>query len=96
MDDMYPNDGSTFFQVTEPVEQANARKKAKAYMEEVQEALKGTIARLEERITFYDSTNCIEFDPKTHPTEFMNAYNAAQLTRKNLTQEKEYLQLYIK
>ena len=96
MDDMMPNDGSTFYQVTEPIEQVNARKKAKAYMEEMQEAIKGTIERLEQRITFYDSTNCIEFDPKTQPSEFMNAYNAAQLTKVNLMQEKEYLSQYIK
>ena len=76
VDDLYPNNStffqSTFFQATEPIEQVNARKKAKAYMEEMQENLKGTITRLEERIAFYDSTKCIEFDPKTQPTEFMN------------------------
>ena len=96
MDDMYPNDGSTFYTVSEPLEQKLARKRAKAEIEDMQLAIRGVIERLEARILFYDSTNCIEFDHKTHPAEFMNAYNAAQLTKQNLTQEKEYLQQYLK
>jgi hypothetical protein len=90
MPDEYPNDGSTYYALSEPENQKQEASDEKAKVMPALEFIEIAISRLEERIKHYQSVNAIEVDIDTKPDEFMHAYKAAQLTVTNLTQEKDY------
>jgi hypothetical protein len=89
--DMMPNEG-TYFHVTEPEEQKQEENAERAKAQQGMEMLEELIARMENRITFYDSTKCIQVDIDTNLSRFKEAYQAAQMTKQNLIQEKEYME----
>lgn len=93
-DDVMPNDG-TYFVPREPESQINDRKREKAQVLQGLTVLKEVIARLEERIEFYQSVDAMPSEAKADPVKFMNLHNANQLTRDNLRAEKEYIEQLI-
>lgn len=94
-DDVYPNDGSSFFMAREPKDQIIARKKENAKLLESINVLRDVVERLEARIDFYGSVDAMPTEAKADPTMFMNMHNANELVRECLIAEKEYLQQLI-
>lgn len=90
MDDVYPNDGTTFYQPEQPesqlVEQATERNRVIAGMP----VLEMIIARLQERIAAYDSVDSIGSDVRAHPAVFQKAWEINRGTKANLVAELEY------
>lgn len=88
-DNLYPT-SSQFLQ--EPADQRKERKDTEAHIGEFMPLIKDIIARLNERIAFYDSVSSISDEVKTKPDEFMHVVVSNELTKNNLIIEKEFLE----
>jgi hypothetical protein len=93
MDD-YPNDGeyydSSYYQVTEPQDQQEQRREAEAKAKANRNTIQDMIARLNDRIKFYDSLESIPDETIGDETIFRITVMANKQTVANLNIELNY------
>lgn len=90
MDDMYPNDGEYFAIPAEPMEQQRDRAEEKSKVNANKKPIEEIIARLNDRIEYYNTIDSISTDVMTKPEEFMRQWEVNKQTQVNLIMEKEY------
>lgn len=86
--DLYPNSGALFQQP------AKQRREQEDEINDTLAAiplLREIIDRLDERIAFYGSINCIPSEAMTNPEVFMHIVAANKLTIENLDIERSYI-----
>ncbi len=91
MDELLPNDGSSFYVPEVPESQIKDEQAERAKILGGAKLLEEIIERFRDRIAAYDSVDSIQHDPKTNTQDFMNAWNVNRGTKDQLTQEMEYL-----
>jgi hypothetical protein len=94
MDDPITTGSSSEFLLAEPEDQKQARIDERDNVFQAYPVLEGVIARLTERIKFYESIDSIT--DTSDPATFMHQVEANRLTKINLTSELIYLEELIK
>lgn len=92
-DDVMPNDGTYLGGVPrEPAEQEVAKKKEKAKVLEGLAILKIIVARLEQKVDYFERHSNLPDEVRTDPQKFLIMSNSYTMTADNLRAEKEYIQ----
>ena len=88
----YGNTESNYFNPTATTQHSDDENQERATVKAALPFIEGEIARLEARITFYDTLSSVVADVSTTPEEHLRQCIANTQTKANLQEEKHYIQ----